>query len=35
MFVIFSVTWLGAELKWNHLVGFALMVGAAFFVFMD
>ncbi len=35
VFVIFSVTWLGAELKWNHLVGFALMVGAAFFVFMD
>jgi len=35
VFVVFSVTWLGAELKWNHLVGFALMVGAAFFVFME
>ena len=35
VFVVFSVWWLGAELKWNHLVGFALMVAAAFFVFMD
>lgn len=35
VFVVFSVLWLGAELKWNHMVGFALMVGAAFFIFMD
>jgi uncharacterized protein (DUF486 family) len=35
VFVVFSVWWLGAELKWNHLVGFGLMVAAAFFVFMD
>lgn len=35
VFVVFSVPWLGAELTWNHLVGFALMVGAAFFVLMD
>ena len=35
VFVFFSVWWLGAELKWNHLVGFGLMAVAAFFVFME
>ncbi len=35
VFVIFSVTWLGETLKWNQLVGFALMALAAFFIFYD
>ena len=37
--VVFSVVVLtvfkGQSLKWNHLVGFALMVGAVYFVFRD
>ena len=35
VFVVFSVTWLGAEIKWNHVVGFVLIVAAAFFIFLD
>ena len=35
VFVVFSVTWLGAAIKWNHVVGFALIVVAAFFIFLD
>ncbi len=35
VFVVFSVTWLGAPLKWNHLVGFGLMIAAAFFIFRE
>lgn len=35
VFVAFSVFWLGADLKWNHLVGFALIVIAAFFIFLE
>ena len=35
VFVVFAVTYLGATIKWNHLVGFALIVAAAFFIFMD
>jgi uncharacterized protein (DUF486 family) len=35
VFVAFSVTWLGATIKWNHLVGFVLIVVAAFFIFLD
>ncbi len=35
VFVFFSVYWLGAEIKWNHLVGFALMAVAAFFIFLE
>ena len=35
VFVVFSVTYLGAAIKWNHLVGFALIVAAAFFIFLD
>jgi uncharacterized protein len=31
----FSVFWLGADIQWNHLVGFALIVLAAFFIFLD
>jgi uncharacterized protein (DUF486 family) len=35
VFVGFSVWYLDATLKWNHLVGFALIVVAAFFIFLD
>jgi uncharacterized protein (DUF486 family) len=35
VFVAFSVFYLGAAIKWNHLVGFALIVIAAFFIFLD
>jgi uncharacterized protein (DUF486 family) len=33
VFAIFSVTWLGEPLRWNHGVAFALIVCAAFFAF--
>ncbi len=33
VFCVFSVLYLHEELKWNYLVGFALMAGAVFFVF--
>jgi uncharacterized protein len=33
VFCGFSVTYLKEAVKWNHLVGFALVVAAAFFVF--
>ncbi len=35
VFIGFSVLWLGVEIRWNHLVGFGLMVAAALFIFMD
>lgn len=35
VFVAFSTTYLGAAIRWNHLVGFALIVAAAFFIFLD
>ncbi len=35
VFVAFSVFYLDASIKWNHLVGFALIVAAAFFIFLD
>ena len=35
VFVVFSVTYLGEAVKWNHLVGFGLMVVAAFFIFYE
>jgi ABC-type nickel/cobalt efflux system permease component RcnA len=31
VFVVFSTMYLGAAIKWNHIVGFALIVAAAFF----
>ena len=34
VFAVFAVTFLGEALRWNHVVGFALLVGAAFFIFM-
>ena len=33
VFGIFSVVYLGESLKWNHMVAFLLIVGAAFFSF--
>ena len=33
VFCVFSVLYLKEELKWNYLVGFALIAGAVFFVF--
>lgn len=33
VFCAFSVFYLKEGLKWNYLVGFALMIGAVFFVF--
>ncbi len=35
VFVVFSVFYLDASIKWNHLVGFALIVVAAFFIFYE
>jgi len=34
VFAGFSVLYLGESLKWNYLLGFLMMVGAVFFVFM-
>ncbi|MDT8344753.1 MAG: DMT family protein [Thermohalobaculum sp.] len=33
VFAVFSVTYLGEALRWNHAVGFALIAAGAFFVF--
>src|SRR3954469_5259221 len=33
VFAVFSVTYLGETLKWNHLVAFALLALAAYFGF--
>jgi uncharacterized protein (DUF486 family) len=33
VFGVFSVTYLGEPIKWNYLVAFGLLVGAAFFAF--
>lgn len=33
VFAVFSVTYLGEAIRWNHLVAFALLALAAFFVF--
>ena len=33
VFAVFSVTWLGEALRWNHLVAFGLIVLAAYFAF--
>ncbi len=36
VFVIFANCFFqGSALKWNHLVAFALLVGAVYFVFLD
>jgi uncharacterized protein len=33
VFAIFSVTYLGESLRWNHMVAFMFLCGAAFFSF--
>ena len=33
VFAVFSVVYLGDAIRWNHLVGFGLIVLAAFFIF--
>ena len=33
VFAVFSVLYLGESIRWNHLVGFAFLVGAAYFLF--
>ena len=33
VFVVFSVFYLKEDFKWNHLVGFVLIMGSAFFIF--
>ncbi len=33
VFAAFSVLYLGEKLSWNHLVGFALIAGGAYFIF--
>lgn len=33
VFAVFSTYFLGESLRWNHLVGFGLIVLAAFFIF--
>jgi hypothetical protein len=35
VFCVFSVLYLKEELKWNYLVGFAMMVGAVFIIFKE
>ena len=33
VFAVFSITYLGETLKWNHVVAFLFLCGAAFFSF--
>ncbi|MBL8205053.1 MAG: DMT family protein [Blastocatellia bacterium] len=33
IFCIFSAFYLKEEIKWNHLVGFLMIIGAVFFIF--
>ncbi len=35
VFAVFSILYLKEELRWNHGVAFALLVGAAFFMFRE
>jgi uncharacterized protein len=35
VFCVFSVFYLKEPLKWNYLVGFAMILGAVFFVFKE
>jgi len=35
VFAVFSATYLGQALKWNHWAGFALIAVAAWLIFMD
>jgi uncharacterized protein (DUF486 family) len=33
VFAGFSILYLGESIRWNHLAGFACLVGAVYFVF--
>ena len=33
VFSVFSILYLKEDFKWNYLVGFAMMIGAVFFIF--
>jgi uncharacterized protein (DUF486 family) len=35
VFSVFSVTYLGEQIRWNHVAGFALIAAAAFLIFLD
>lgn len=35
VFMVFSVWYLGEPLKWNYVLGFAMIVGAAFVIFHE
>lgn len=35
IFLVFSVFYLGEPVKWNYILGFAMIVGAAFVIFHD
>ena len=35
IFCVFSVIYLKEPLKWNYLVGFAMIIGATFFIFRE
>ena len=35
VFMLFSTLWLGESLRWNHLLGFALIVLAAWVIFKE
>lgn len=35
VFAVFSCLYLGEQLKWNHYIGFALLVAAVYVIFKD
>jgi len=35
VFALFSILYLGTAIRWNHVVGFALIVAAAVFIFAE
>jgi uncharacterized protein (DUF486 family) len=35
VFAVFAIFWLGETIKWNHLVAFGCLIGAAYFMFYD
>ncbi len=35
IFMLFSILYLGEKLKWNYILGFAMIAGAAFVIFHE
>jgi uncharacterized protein (DUF486 family) len=35
VFAVFSITYLGESLEWNHAVAFLFIIGAVFFMFFQ